>query len=228
MIFEPGKKHLFLDISSTNIDTLVPSFCHQRKVWHQVWTVLRDKRFPPYTGNISVLMSFSLSPFVDKKRTVERCSSVAYSSSTVAILTAEYSLWTCACASAPTLSWSWTRLLPSDTEKTIISITAILLQFVTYLLTLPRNTLRSIEFAFLFWPTLILYKHQWSLYLPHILTLEWSRFFPCSVFMRFLEFSNWKTIFSSNSIYRLVSTLETLLVFCEVGPEISELFRRVL
>jgi hypothetical protein len=25
MIFEPGKKHLFMDISSTNIDTLVPS-----------------------------------------------------------------------------------------------------------------------------------------------------------------------------------------------------------
>jgi hypothetical protein len=33
------------------------------------------------------------------KRTTERCSSVGYSSSTVAIFTTETSLWTCACAS---------------------------------------------------------------------------------------------------------------------------------
>jgi hypothetical protein len=37
------------------------------------------------------------------------------------------------------LSWSWTVLLPSDTDrKHITSITAVLLQFVTYLLPLPR------------------------------------------------------------------------------------------
>jgi hypothetical protein len=40
-----------------------------------------------------------LSPFAHKKRTTERCFSVVQSSSTVAILTAETSLWTCACAS---------------------------------------------------------------------------------------------------------------------------------
>jgi hypothetical protein len=34
------------------------------------------------------------------------------------------------------LSWSWTVLLPSDTQrKPITSITAVLLPFVTYLLT---------------------------------------------------------------------------------------------
>jgi hypothetical protein len=39
----------------------------------------------------------------------------------------------------PTLSWSWDVLLPSDTyRKHITSITAVLLPFVTYLLTLPR------------------------------------------------------------------------------------------
>jgi hypothetical protein len=37
----------------------------------------------------------------------------------------------------PRLSWSWTMLLPSDTyRKHITSITAVLLPFVTYLLTL--------------------------------------------------------------------------------------------
>jgi hypothetical protein len=36
-------------------------------------------------------------------------------------------------------SWSWTVLLPSETHrKPITSITAVLLPFVTYLLTLPR------------------------------------------------------------------------------------------
>ena len=40
----------------------------------------------------------------------------------------------------PRLSWSWTVLLPSDTyRKPITSITAVILQFKTYLLTLPRK-----------------------------------------------------------------------------------------
>jgi hypothetical protein len=39
----------------------------------------------------------------------------------------------------PRLSWSWTVLPPSDTyRKPITSSTAVLLQFVTHLLTLPR------------------------------------------------------------------------------------------
>jgi hypothetical protein len=64
---------------------------------------------------------------------------VVYSSSTVAILTTETSLWPCACESLPRLSWSWTVLLPSDTHrKPITSFTAVLLPSVIYLLTLPR------------------------------------------------------------------------------------------
>jgi hypothetical protein len=45
-------------------------------------------------------ISFALSPFAYKKSTTEHCSSIVHSSSTVVILTAETSLWTCACASA--------------------------------------------------------------------------------------------------------------------------------
>jgi hypothetical protein len=41
----------------------------------------------------------------------------------------------------PRLSWSWTVLLPSDKHrKPITSITAALLPFVTYLLTVPRTS----------------------------------------------------------------------------------------
>jgi hypothetical protein len=43
----------------------------------------------PAIKNISLLISFALSPFAYKKRTRERCSSVVHSSSTVAILTNE-------------------------------------------------------------------------------------------------------------------------------------------
>jgi hypothetical protein len=68
------------------------------------------------------------------------CSSVVYFSSTVTILTAETILWTCACACLlPWLSWIWTVLLPSDTyRKPVTSKTAVLLPFVTCLLSLPR------------------------------------------------------------------------------------------
>jgi hypothetical protein len=46
------------------------------------------------------------------------------------------------------LSWSWPVLLPSDTyRKTITSITAVLLSFVTYLLTLPRIPLHEMREA---------------------------------------------------------------------------------
>jgi hypothetical protein len=44
----------------------------------------------------------------------------------------------------PSLSWSWTVLLPSDTHrKATMSNTAVLLPFATYLLILPRITLPS-------------------------------------------------------------------------------------
>jgi hypothetical protein len=94
------KKHLFLDISSTNIDILVPSFyqwVETRKYrsfffyyclshfgtsistssssakrlpccWTQSWTALRDKHFPPYTGNISLWISFASSHFAKKRQ----------------------------------------------------------------------------------------------------------------------------------------------------------------
>jgi hypothetical protein len=54
---------------------------------------------PTVNRNISLWISYTLSPFAHKKRTTERCSSVVHSS-TVAILTTKTSLWTCTCASA--------------------------------------------------------------------------------------------------------------------------------
>jgi hypothetical protein len=47
----------------------------------------------------------------------------------------------------PRLSWSWTVLLPSDTHrKPSTSITAVLLPFVTCLLTLPRMLVSEMWF----------------------------------------------------------------------------------
>jgi hypothetical protein len=86
------KKYLFFDISSTKINTLVPSHCQcaeTRRIavfWllsqplphlrfnlflisetfaTQLWTALRDRHFPPRTGNISLWVS--LSPFTHTK-----------------------------------------------------------------------------------------------------------------------------------------------------------------
>jgi hypothetical protein len=66
-----------------------------------------------------------------RKRTARRCSSVIYSSSTVAILSTETSLWTCTCASA-----TYTGM---KVDSAVTSITAVLLPFVTYLPTLSYN-----------------------------------------------------------------------------------------
>jgi hypothetical protein len=93
------RKHLFLDVSSTNIDTLVPSLyqCVEARsievFWllsqplphlrfnlyviretfaTQWWTALRYKHFSPWTGHISLWLSFALSHFAHKKKRTNR------------------------------------------------------------------------------------------------------------------------------------------------------------
>jgi hypothetical protein len=91
-------------------------------------------------GNISLWISFALSPFAHKKCIAEHCSLVVHPQ-------APSPYWLLKPASEhahahllPRLSRSWTVLLPSDTHrKPITSITTVLLPFVPHLLTLPRN-----------------------------------------------------------------------------------------
>jgi hypothetical protein len=72
--------------------------------------------------------------FCSQKRTTKHYPSVVHSSNMVTILTAE--IVSEHAHLLPRLLWSWTVLLPSDTyREPITSITAILLPFVTYLLT---------------------------------------------------------------------------------------------
>jgi hypothetical protein len=166
------KKYLFLDISSTTIDTLVTSLyqCVEtrsievfwllsqslpfqpRRSWEnfstQLWAALRDKHFPPQTENISFLISFALSPFAHKK--------VAHQNAALRWYTRQSRppFWLLKPASEhaharlpPRLSWSCTVLLPSDTHrKPITSITAVLLPFVTYLLTPSYFHMLRLEF----------------------------------------------------------------------------------
>jgi hypothetical protein len=163
------EKHLFLDISPTNTDTLVPSryqcvetrsievfwllsqplphlrfnfFVISETFTTQLLTVLRDKHFPSQTGSISLWIFFSLSPCAQRN---------AQQNAALWLYTpqARSPFWLLKPASEhahahalqlPRLSWSWTVLLPTDTHrKHITSITAVLLPFVTYLLTLPRS-----------------------------------------------------------------------------------------
>jgi hypothetical protein len=73
--------------------------------------------------------------FCKQKCTTNRWFSVIHYSTTVAIFIIKPSRWMHALL-LPVLSWSWTVLLPSDTHrKPITSITAVLLPFVTYLVT---------------------------------------------------------------------------------------------
>jgi hypothetical protein len=107
----------------------------------QLWTVLRDRHFPPNTGNISLWISFALSPFVHKKkhnRTLLFGNTVLKHGCNFDYwnqpLNMRMRLW-------PRLSWGWAVLLFSDKHrKHVTFITAVLLPSVTYLLTLPRNS----------------------------------------------------------------------------------------
>jgi hypothetical protein len=106
----------------------------------QAWITLRDKHFPPQKEHISIWISFALWPFAHKTRTTECCYSLIHTSSTGTILTTKPASERRHARLLPRLSWSWTVLLPSNTyRKPITSITTVLLPFMSYLLTLPRN-----------------------------------------------------------------------------------------
>jgi hypothetical protein len=129
VIFEPAKKHLFLDISSTNNDTLVSSlykcvetrsikvfwllsqplphlcfnlFVISKTFATQLWTALRDIHFPPYTRNISLWISYALSSSAHRKP-----NGMLLFCSMVTILTTETNLWTCYCASVSLTFLLW-------------------------------------------------------------------------------------------------------------------------
>jgi hypothetical protein len=158
------KKHLFLDISCTYPIALpvhrnpqhrslltVVSATSQSPFHHlRLRTSLREflepvvKSFMPQTLPISLWISFALSPFAHKN--VQQNAALRYytlqTRSPFRLLkpAPEHSH----ARLLPRLSWSWAVLLPSDTHrKTITSITAVLLLFVTYLPTLPRITTLS-------------------------------------------------------------------------------------
>jgi hypothetical protein len=162
------KKKAYLDILSNNIDTLVPSLYQYIETRSIEVLGLLSQPLPHLVGhnvrfsnalerisrpcyeplrathtshlNISLWISFSLSSFAHKKnhnRTLLFVSillkhgrHVDYSNQPLNIRVHVY------CVD----SWSFTVLLPSDTLRNpITSFTAVLLQFVTYLVHLPRN-----------------------------------------------------------------------------------------
>jgi hypothetical protein len=137
----PQHKSLLTVVSATHASSRASSATFERP-WEnflaQLWTALRDNHFPPQTGNISLWISFALSSFAHKKNAQYNVALRYYNK-------ARSPCWLLKPASElahvpllPRLSWSRTVLLPSDTHrKPITSITAVLLPFVSYLLTLP-------------------------------------------------------------------------------------------
>jgi hypothetical protein len=129
-----------LIVSATSAPPFQP-LRHQRKVCHPVLNRFTRHTLPTVNRKY-FFMNILCIEFFCSQRTIERCSSAVHSSSTVAFLATETSLWRCACASA-----TWTVLLPSDTHRNpITSITAVLLPIVACLLTLPRILLWPANF----------------------------------------------------------------------------------
>jgi hypothetical protein len=163
---ELGKKHLFRDVSSTNIVTLVPSLyqcfeshsieviltvvsaisaapfqhLHQRNIFH----LSRHSWEPLYATNTSTvnrkhffmnILCFESS--CTQNRTTKRWSSVVHPQVRSPFWLLKPAFDHVNARLLPRLSWNWTVLLPSDRyKKPIMYITAVLLPFVTYLLTL--------------------------------------------------------------------------------------------
>jgi hypothetical protein len=137
---------------STEVFSLLPQplphlIGHHLRLSNVVQRISRPSSDPLYAtntssrkkGNISLWIFFALSPFAHRKLTTERSSSVVYSQarSPLRLLKPAYEHMNARLLSI--LSCSWTVLLPSDTHrKPIMSITAVLQPYVTYLLTLAR------------------------------------------------------------------------------------------
>jgi hypothetical protein len=109
VIFETGKKHLFLDISSTNIDTLVPSLyqcvetrClltvvsatsalpfkplhHQRNVCHPAVNHFTQQTLSTLNRKHFFMNILLFESFCPQKHTTESCSSVVYPPNTATI-----------------------------------------------------------------------------------------------------------------------------------------------
>jgi hypothetical protein len=99
----------------------------------------------PTVNSIYFLVNiFYIESFCPQKTPVEIWSSEVHSSSTVAILTTETSLWTCACVSAAKAVLCC-YLVTHIHRNPITSITAVILQFVSYLLTPPRNLAHPVQ-----------------------------------------------------------------------------------
>jgi hypothetical protein len=135
------QRSLLTVVSATSTPPFQP-LRHQRNVCHQCGFFSRPNRWK------------SLGPTVNRKYSLWiafACSSLATKNSQQNVALQQHTpqakspFWLLNPASEhvcllPRLSWSWTVLLPSDTNiKPITSITAVLLPFVTYVLILPRN-----------------------------------------------------------------------------------------
>jgi hypothetical protein len=167
VIFELGKKHLFLDISSTNIVTLVPSLyqCVETRSI-KVFRLVSATSAPPF-HHLRLSREF-LDPVVNRftRQTLPTVNRKHFFMNNLYIESfyppenaqQNAALWYYTLqAQSPLLLlkpasehahvrllprlWSWTVLLPSDTHrKHITSITAVFLPFVIYLLILPRTS----------------------------------------------------------------------------------------
>jgi hypothetical protein len=114
------KKHLFLDMSSANIDTLVLLLyqCVETCSIEILLTVISA------TCASSATFEHPWENFLTQLWTTLHDTLLKPASEHACLL--------------PRLLWSWTMLLSSDTHrKPITSVTVVLLPFVTYILTLP-------------------------------------------------------------------------------------------
>jgi hypothetical protein len=114
---------------------------HQRNVCHPVVNSFTRHTLPTVNRKHFFMNILCIEFFrPQKKRTTERCSSVVYTQARSIFSLLKPASELAHVRLLPRLSWSWTVLLPSDTlRKPITSITAVLLPFVTYLLTLPHS-----------------------------------------------------------------------------------------
>jgi hypothetical protein len=97
----PQYKCLLTVVSATSAPPFRP-LRHQRNFSHPAVNSFRRQTLFTVNRNHFLTNILCIESFCpqEKKRTTDRCYRVVHTSNTVAILTTETSLWTCACASA--------------------------------------------------------------------------------------------------------------------------------
>jgi hypothetical protein len=134
----PHRRSLLTSVSATSAPPIQP-LRRQRNVCHPAVNRFTRQTFPTVNRTHFFINILCIESFCPQRSTIKRCSSVVQTSSMVAILTTETSLWTHMCVCYVDCHKDGPCCYVVTHRNPITSIEAVSLPFVTYSLTLSHS-----------------------------------------------------------------------------------------